>query len=52
MSRDQGDAIMEVMKVECRLPRREMIPRENIKIGDRVKALIKEGESRASRSAR
>ena len=42
MSRDQGDAIMEVMKVECRLPRREMIPRENIKIGDRVKALIKE----------
>ena len=42
MSRDQGDAIMEVMKVECRLPRREMIPRENVKIGDRVKALIKE----------
>ena len=42
LSRDQGDAIMEVMKVECRLPRREMIPRENIKIGDRVKALIKE----------
>ena len=42
MSRDQGDAIMEVMKVECRLPRREMLPRENIKVGDRVKALIKE----------
>ena len=42
MSRDQNDAIMEVMKVECRLPRREMIPRESIKVGDRVKALIKE----------
>ena len=42
LTRDHGDAIMEVMKVECRLPRREMIPRENIKIGDRVKALTKE----------
>lgn len=40
--RDKGDAIIEVLRVDCRLPKREMIPRENIKVGDRVQALIKE----------
>lgn len=40
--RDKGDAIIEVMHVDCRLPKREMIPRESFKIGDRIQALIKE----------
>lgn len=40
--RDKGDAIVEVMHVDCRLPKREMIPRESLKVGDRVQALIKE----------
>ena len=40
--RDRGDAIVEVSRVDCRLPRNEIIPREPIKEGDKVKALIKE----------
>lgn len=40
--RDKGDAMIEVLQVECRLPKREMIPRETLKVGDRVQALIKE----------
>ena len=36
------DAVVEVHRVECRLPKREMIPRESLKPGDRVQALIKE----------
>ena len=40
--RERGDVILEVNKVDCRLPRREMIPRENLKVGDKIRALIKE----------
>ena len=40
--RDTGDAIVEVMRLECRLPKSQMIPREAIKTGDRLQALIKE----------
>ncbi|MBE8158901.1 MAG: transcription termination/antitermination protein NusA [Betaproteobacteria bacterium] len=40
--RDTGDAVVEVMRLECRLPKNQMIPREAIKSGDRLQALIKE----------
>src|SRR5690625_6936300 len=45
---DKGDAIIEAGKIEARLPRSEMIPRENIRIGDRVRAWV----SRIDRAAR
>jgi N utilization substance protein A len=35
---DKGDVIIESGKVEARLPRSEMIPKENLRIGDRVRA--------------
>ncbi len=35
---DKGDAIIEIGKVEARLPRSEMIPKENLRVGDRVRA--------------
>jgi N utilization substance protein A len=37
---DKGDAVIEVGKVEARLPRSEMIPKENLRIGDRVRAFV------------
>lgn len=37
---DKGDAIIEIGKVEARLPRMEMIPKENIRAGDRVRAYV------------
>jgi N utilization substance protein A len=37
---DKGDAIIETGKVEARLPRSEMIPKENLRIGDRVRAFV------------
>jgi N utilization substance protein A len=37
---DKGDAIIEIGKVEARLPRTEMIPKENIRAGDRVRAYV------------
>jgi N utilization substance protein A len=37
---DKGDAIIEVGKVEARLPRSEMIPKENLRIGDRVRSFV------------
>src|SRR5690625_5279919 len=37
---DKGDAIIESGKIEARLPRSEMIPKENIRIGDRVRAWV------------
>ena len=40
--RDTGDAIVEVLRLECRLPKNQMIPRETLKSGDRVQAFIKE----------
>lgn len=37
---DKGDVIIEIGKVEARLPRSEMIPRENLRVGDRVRAYV------------
>jgi N utilization substance protein A len=37
---DKGDAIIEIGKVEARLPRSEMIPKENLRIGDRARAFV------------
>jgi N utilization substance protein A len=37
---DKGDAIVEIGKIEARLPRSEMIPKENLRIGDRVRAYV------------
>ena len=37
---DKGDVIVEIGKVEARLPRSEMIPRENLRVGDRVRAYV------------
>lgn len=45
---DKGDCIVETGKIEARLPRSEMIPKENLRIGDRVRALV----LRVDRSAR
>src|SRR5471030_2188468 len=36
----RGDAIVESGKIEARLPRDQMIPKENLRIGDRVRAFI------------
>ena len=45
---ERGNAVIEAGKVEALLPRDQMIPRENLRIGDRVKALL----LRVDRSAR
>ena len=45
---ERGNAIVEAGKVEAVLPRDQMIPRENLRIGDRVKAFL----LRVDRSAR
>ncbi len=37
---ERGDAILESGKIEARLPRDQMIPKENIRVGDRVRAYI------------
>ncbi len=37
---DKGDAIIETGKIEARLPRSELIPKENIRIGDRIRAWV------------
>jgi N utilization substance protein A len=37
---DKGDAIIEIGKVEARLPRADMIPKENLRIGDRCRAYV------------
>ena len=37
---ERGDAIIESGKIEARLPRDQMIPKENLRIGDRVRAFI------------
>jgi len=39
---DKGDAIIESGRVEGRLRRSEMIPKENLRVGDRVRAMIME----------
>ena len=45
---DKGDAIVESGKVDARLRRGDMIPKENIRAGDRVRAVI----SKIDRAAR
>lgn len=37
---DKGDAIIETGKIEARLPRSEMIPKENLRVADRVRAFV------------
>jgi N utilization substance protein A len=37
---DKGDAIIETGKIEARLPRSEMIPKENMRVADRVRAFV------------
>ncbi|MBM3343955.1 MAG: transcription termination/antitermination protein NusA [Betaproteobacteria bacterium] len=37
---EKGDAIVESGRLEARLPRDQMIPRENLRVGDRVRALV------------
>ncbi|ANY17052.1 transcription termination factor NusA [Bordetella pseudohinzii] len=37
---DKGDCIVETGKIEARLPRIEMIPKENLRVGDRVRAFV------------
>ena len=37
---DKGDAIVEVGRLEARLPRNQMILRENMRTGDRVRAYV------------
>ncbi|MQY51081.1 transcription termination/antitermination protein NusA [Rhodocyclus tenuis] len=45
---ERGSAIIEAGKMEALLPRDQMIPRENLRVGDRVKAFL----LRIDRSAR
>ncbi|MEO8411942.1 MAG: transcription termination factor NusA, partial [Propionivibrio sp.] len=45
---ERGNAIIEAGKIEAVLPRDQMIPRENLRVGDRVKAFL----LRIDRSAR
>jgi transcription termination/antitermination protein NusA len=44
---DKGDAVIEIGKVEARLPRGEMIPKENLRIGDRVRAFVQKIDRQA-----
>jgi N utilization substance protein A len=37
---DKGDAIIETGKIEARLPRSEMIPKENLRVADRVRDFV------------
>ncbi|WP_459614662.1 transcription termination factor NusA [Bordetella sp. 2513F-2] len=37
---DKGDVIIETGKIEARLPRSEMIPKENLRVGDRIRAFV------------
>ena len=37
---ERGNAIVEAGKIEAVLPRDQMIPRENLRVGDRVKAFL------------
>ncbi len=37
---EKGDLIIEIGKIEARLPRSEMIPKENIRISDRIRAFV------------
>ena len=37
---DKGHAFIEVGKMECILPRDQMIPKENLRVGDRIRAYV------------
>ncbi|UOF94016.1 MAG: transcription termination/antitermination protein NusA [Bordetella sp.] len=37
---DKGDAIVEIGKIEARLPKSEMMPKENIRMADRIRAFV------------
>ena len=43
---DKGDVIVETGKIEARLPRSEMIPKENLRVADRVRAYAARGPRR------
>ena len=45
---EKGNAIIEVGRIECLLPRESMIPKENLRVGDRVRAYL----SRVERNGR
>ena len=45
---DKGDLILEIGRIEARLPRSEMIPKENLRVGDRLRAYV----ARIDRQAR
>jgi transcription termination/antitermination protein NusA len=45
---EKGNAIIEVGRIECLLPRESMIPKENLRVGDRVRAYL----SRVDRGGR
>ena len=45
---EKGNAIIEVGRIESLLPREQMIPKENLRVGDRVRAYL----SRIERSGR
>jgi len=45
---EKGNAIIEIGRLESLLPREQMIPKENLRIGDRVRAYL----SRIERSGR
>jgi N utilization substance protein A len=44
---DKGDAIVEIGKIEARLPRQDMIPKENLRIGDRVRGYVQKIDRQA-----
>ncbi|MFT7229269.1 MAG: N utilization substance protein A [Methylophilaceae bacterium] len=45
---EKGNALIEVGRLECVLPRESMIPKENLRVGDRIRANL----SRVERGAR
>ena len=44
---DKGDFIVETGKIEARLPRGEMIPKENFRVGDRIRAWVSKVDHQA-----
>ncbi|MDD5248266.1 MAG: transcription termination factor NusA [Rhodocyclaceae bacterium] len=44
---EKGDAIIEAGRIEARLPRDQMIPKENLRPGDRVRAWLKKVDRNA-----
>ena len=42
IDRTSGDYVIDVQKVECRLRRSDAIPKESLRLGDRIRCLIRE----------